>query len=861
MKSKKIIKKEIKTKSVRLSKNIIPIKYDIQLQPDLENFIFEGIETITLFILRKTKSIILHSKELEIETVNIQINKERIFAEKIFYDEKKETATFLFSKNVPIKKNIKLTLVFRGILNEKMRGFYRSKYIFKEKEHYIATTQFESTDARRAFPCFDEPAHKAIFHVSLIVPKGKTTISNTLPVSVAEHSAGLEIIKFSPTPKMSTYLVAFIVGDFEYIEKKSKQGVLVRVYTTPGKIHQAKFALDCAVKTLEFYEKYFDISYPLLTLDMIAIPDFAAAAMENWGAITYRESSILVDDIHTSLSNKQWIALVIAHEIAHQWFGNLVTMEWWTHLWLNESFASYIEYLAIDSIFPKWDVWTLSYNNEFGSSLALKLDALKSTHPIEVTVRHPSEIGEIFDEISYYKGSAVIQMLEGYLGEKDFRNGLRYYLKKHSYKNTETIHLWEAFEKISKKPITDLIKNWIKKGGYPVIHADIVNNKLVLSQDRYFANPISKKNSKDRTIWKIPITLGNNNSRKTILMTKKNITLPFHSPWAKINIDEKGFFRVVYSSSILEKLKEPVEKKILSERDRIGIIRDLFASAESGDISTIEILKFLESYKNEDTYNVWAEISNGLSRLEQILAKESYKEKLNEFILKFFSPLAHKLGWENKKGETHADALLRPLALTKAGNAGDKKIIREAKNKFKIMMGGGHVNPDIRGTVYSILTASGGMKEYNILIKKYKDEILHEEKDRIGKALGNFHDSKILELVCQFALSKHVRAQDAIFILMSVGINPFGRDVWLKCIKKNLQLLTSRYGEGGNTLARLIKAISSSAEEKHLREFTVFFKTHKASGAERAIEQVKEKIEGNIEWLKRDRGDIKKFLK
>src|SRR3989344_3466270 len=372
-------------KSVRLSKNVIPVKYDIQLQPDLENFTFEGIETITLSILQKTKILTLHSRELEIETAKI----ENIFAQKITYDEKKETVNFLFKEFIPTGKT-KLTLIFKGILNDKMRGFYRSRYAVGDKEHHMATTQFEATDARRPFPCFDKPAEKAIFHVSLVVQKGKTAISNTLPVSVKEHGAGYEIVKFSPTPKMSTYLLAFLIGDFEYVESKTKNNIQVRVFTTPGKKHQAEFALDCAVKTLEFYEKYFGIAYPLPVLYMIAIPDFTSGAMENWGAITYRESALLVDEDHSSLGNKQWVVLVIAHEIAHQWFGNLVTMEWWTHLWLNEGFASYIEYLAVDKLFPKWDIWTQFSTNDLG--IALRLDALANTHPIEISVRHPDEI-------------------------------------------------------------------------------------------------------------------------------------------------------------------------------------------------------------------------------------------------------------------------------------------------------------------------------------------------------------------------------------------------------------------------------------------------------------------------------------
>ncbi len=821
------------SKNVRLSKNVVPVEYDIELKPDLENFTFEGVETISLSLLKPTKILTLHSKEIEIQTAEVLLKKEKIFS-KISYNTKDETATLTFPKII-LKGKTKLTMVFKGILNDKMRGFYRSKYNVDEKEFHMATTQFEATDARRAFPCFDEPAKKSVFHVSLIIPKGKTAISNTLPVSVLEHEAGFEIVKFSPTPKMSTYLLAFIIGDFEYLESKTSNDVRVRVYTTPGKKHQAKFALECAVKTLEFYDEYFDIAYPLPVLDMIAIPDFTSGAMENWGAITYRESALLVDEDHSSLSNKQWVALVIAHEIAHQWFGNLVTMEWWTDLWLNEGFASYIEYLAVDKLFPEWDIWTQFSTHELGT--ALRLDALLHTHPIEIPVHHPDEIGEIFDEVSYSKGASVIRMLADYLGEEGFRNGLRHYLKKHSYKNTETLHLWEAFEKISKIPVSKVMHNWTSKPGYPVVKAEMVNNKLSLSQERFFSSPVSKAKSKDKTIWSVPISF-------------------VEDEFTKINIGEAGFFRTAYSRELLEKLKAPVENRSLSARDRLGIIRDLFALAEAGTIPTTDALEFISAYKNEDNYSVWLEIAMGLGRLEALLAKEDSKKNLDRLTIDLFSPVFARLGWNKIDKESHANTLLRSLVISRLGKSGHRDVINEAKKKFEM----GDVHPDIRGAVYATVASTGGMEEYQTFVEKYKKETLHEEKNRIGGSLGDFRDPAILKLACDFSMSEFVRPQDTVGIISSVGANPFGRDIWLDFVQKNWRTLVTRYGDGGHTLARLVKAISSSAQEKHQRSFKKFFATHEAPGAKRAIQQVLERLEGNVAWLKRDKDDINGFL-
>src|SRR3989344_5642777 len=330
-------------KSHRLPAHFKPNRYKIMLHPDLEKFTFRGEETISFNLTKSESKITLHVHEVKIGRVLLRSQGKGIKPAKIKYDPKSESVVFEFDKKIPRGRG-ELDIHFKGILNDKMRGFYKSKYELRGRPEYIATTQFEATDARRAFPCVDEPAARAI--------------SNTHETSVREHESGYKIVEFAPTPKMSTYLLAFIVGKFDYIEAKTKEGIMLRIFTTPGKKHQARFALDVAVKNLSYYTKYLGVSYQMPILDLIALPDFASGAMENWGAVTYRESALLVDPEHSSIHNTQWVALVIAHELAHQWFGNLVTMEWWTHLWLNEGFASWIEYLAVDHIFPEWNIWT-----------------------------------------------------------------------------------------------------------------------------------------------------------------------------------------------------------------------------------------------------------------------------------------------------------------------------------------------------------------------------------------------------------------------------------------------------------------------------------------------------------------------
>ena len=862
-------------KSVRLPKSVIPLAYHLKLKPDLENLTFSGTESIEVNILKKTKKITLHAKELDIETAEFvlknppkQRKKSRTPASanttkanfaKIVYEKDKETVTFYFSKTFFGKG--KLVLFFKGILNENMRGLYKSHYFLNDQKHYLATTQFEATDARMAFPCFDEPNQKAIFHVSLIVPNSKSAISNTLPISVLEHEQGYKIINFAPTPKMSTYLLTFIVGDFEYIEKKSKKGVMIRVHTTPGKIHQAKFALEVTEKFLDFYEKYFDIPYPLNTLDIIAVPDFDAGAMENWGAVTFRESAILVDEVNSATANRQWVALVIAHELAHQWFGNLVTMEWWTHLWLNEGFASYIEYLAVDKIFPDWEVWEQFLINDH--DVALVLDGLKNTHPIEIPVHHPNEISEIFDAISYSKGAAIIKMLAEYLGEKDFRDGLRYYLKKHSYKNTETIHLWQAFEKISKKPIEKIMRNWTNLSGYPIVSASEQNNKLFLSQERFFSSALSKNKNIEKIIWPIPVIFGNNKTQSKILFKTKNqgVSLNFKNyAWLKININESGFFRTKYSKTLLEKLKSPISEKLLSSIDRLGIIRDLFSLAEAGNISVVEVLEFLSAYQKEDSYIVLAEIAAGLSRLKNIFYQDIKQDKIEKYILIFFSDLATGLTWDKKKEEGHTTTLLRSIVLSLVGRNGHKKIITEARVKFSKIKAGEYISPDIRSVVYNIVAHNGSKKDFEVMLKMYQKENLHEEKSRLGRAMGYFQNKDILREVCSFALSNDVRSQDTVSILSNVCTNPLGREIWFSAVKNNWDLLMRRYGGGGHTISQLIMAMGVNTNQKIFINLKKFFQKHEVPGAKRSLEQVFEKIENNILWRKRDSKKLKSFL-
>ncbi len=851
-----------KKKSARLESHIKPTRYQISLKPDLEAFVFAGEETIFLTLDKDIKTITLHSKDMEIVSAEVVQGKDVMFALKISYDDKAETATFNFQKSIK-KGKAQLKIVFRGTLNDRMHGFYRSRYEIDGKEYYMATTQFEATDARRAFPCFDEPAAKAIFEVKLIVPTKSTALSNTIPTVVREHTAGYKIVEFAPTPIMSTYLVAFIVGDLEYIEKKTKEGVLVRVFTTKGKKHQAEFALDCAVKMLSFYTKYFDIPYPLPVLDMIAIPDFGSGAMENWGMVTYRESALLVDTDHSSAANKQWVAMVIAHELSHQWFGNLVTMEWWTHLWLNEGFASYIEYLAGDHMFPDWEMWTEFVSGDLGSALAL--DALKHTHPIEVEVHHPDEISEIFDAVSYAKGASVIRMLADYLGEKDFRDGLRYYLKKHSYKNTSTIHLWEAFEKVSKKPVAKMMDVWTGKAGYPLLTVSEKGGGLDIEQTRFFSSPLSRGTTKDATVWSVPVSLkaGAHGVVRKITVDKKRVHISNvkQGGWLKVNTGETGVFRTNYSKDAWVRLAEAIMKDELSVIDRLGLLRDIFDLAYAGHLSAVDALEFVASYKNETNYAVWSELASGVARIDSLIGNESFAPLFEKYAWELFAPMVKKVGWKKKEGERHTDTLLRSLILANAGKYGDADTIACARKMFVCVTKEKNPIPaDLRGPVYSIIALRGGATEYKKFIDMHHSATLHEEKNRIGGALGRFADKKLLEQTLALAFSPHVRPQDAHRFIAGVISNRRGRDIGWKFIKQKWPLILKQYGSQKD-LAYFVSPLGSHNTTKVADDIEKFFKNNPAPGASRTVMQTLERIRAKALWLSRDKKKIERWLR
>lgn len=827
---------------------VLPKNYDITFEPDFKNFAFLGKEKISLEIAKPTNRLVLNSAEIKIKNCYV-VSGGKTFKTITKLDEKNEELVVTIPKK--IKGKADLFIDFVGILNDKLVGLYRSEYKDKQgKTKFMATTQFEAADARRAFPCWDEPEAKATFDVTVITENNLVAISN-MPVMSKKKIGKKTLFRFGRTPVMSTYLLYVGVGELEFLRGRLGK-TLIRVVTTKGKKNLGKLSLQFTKQFLKWYEDYFKIPYPLPKLDMIAVPDFASGAMENWGAITFRETILLYDPKTSSTETKQHIAEVISHEIAHQWFGNLVTMKWWNDLWLNESFATFMATKAVHHYYPGWDLWDQFLKTETGG--AMSLDALKSSHPIDVKVNKPSEVREIFDEISYNKGGTILRMLENFLGEQNFRKGLKNYLTRHKYGNATTEDLWNTLEKVSKKPVRKMMNSWVRQVGYPIIEAADKDSKLLLTQKRYLSES-DKKFQKGN--WIIPIFIKTPEGLTFKLMTRQSETIAFDADWYKLNSGQTGMYRVKYDDHIIEKLKELAEQKILSNTDRWGLQHDLFALCMSDQISLKKFLEFTRSYFDEDDYLVSSDLSGSLDFIYLVTSGEVFWSEIKEHNKEYFQKLFDRLGWEKKEEEKHTTALLRNLVIGSLGRLGDEEILDEAKKRFnEFLKKPNSLSPDLRSTVYSLVAWSGDEKTYEILLKQYKKATMQEEKLRFLGALSSFQDEMLLTRTLKFALSKEVRSQNLHLPIMRVAANPYGRKLIWPWIKKNWTQIVKKFGVGSPLINRVIATTSAVYDSKKEPEIRCFFKMHPTPGIEMKLAQTLERIRIYSKFLERTRKEF-----
>lgn len=844
-------------KVTRLLDQFVPAHYILSLHPDKKTMSFSGAVTITgKKVGRPSKRLTLHQKDLKItKTVLKRTDKQskeipvsRVNMHKN-YDEVR-----LHADEMIYPGQYEIVLEFNGKITDPMNGLYPCRFTHDGKEKMLLATQFESHHAREVFPCIDEPAAKATFDLSLVSPKEEIVVANT-PIKQQKTEGNLVFTSFETTPIMSSYLLAFVVGEMKHKEAKTKHGVTVRTYATPDKVNQTDFALDVAVRTLDFYDDYFAIPYPLEKCDMVALPDFASGAMENWGCITFREHCMLVDPKNTSVPTKQYVAMVMAHELAHQWFGNLVTMRWWTDLWLNEGFASWIEYLAIDKLFPEWKMWTQFIVD--AQQTAMKLDALENTHPIEAPINHPDEIRTIFDSISYDKGASVIHMLHEYLGPQAFRDGLRYYLEKHSYKNTDTVDLWDALEEVSKKPVKEFMHQWTTQPGFPLLKVDADEQEITLRQQRFLTDSTASKTH--RTVW--PLPLHASEALKADTLTERESTEKHRMKHVlKINHHQSGFYRTVYNASHLQRLAQAVSSGKLDPIDRLGLLNDTLEAAKAGYTDTDDALLLLEHYGNETSSPVWDIIASAIGSIRTVMDDEELRENMKPYVRTLVAPQLKRLGWKAKKDEEYFDTLLRPTILGMASVAEEPSVVAECEKRFKEMKQLQDLEPDLRGVILNTVARRGDQRVFDRLAEMYRTSNSSEDQIILASALTSFSDAKLIKQSLKMVTSKDVRHQDVGYWVAYAFMNRHGKKLAWEWFKDHWAWLEKNLGSDMSFSRFPVYAARSFSDTAFLKDYKAFFKPHMTPSIERAYKQGIEVVEWQAAWKKRDLKEIKAFF-
>ncbi|KAI9817014.1 MAG: Aminopeptidase 2 mitochondrial [Phylliscum demangeonii] len=858
-----------------LPANVKPVHYTLELEPHLDDLTYEGKVVIDFDVKEDTTSIALNVLDLDILETSIKAGASLITETPgVTHDADRQRIVVSFDEKIPAGGKAQLTQTFRGHLNDKMAGFYRSTYKDRESgaTKYLATTQMEPTDARRAFPCLDEPSLKATFDITLIAEKHLTCLSNMDVASEKEVASkrgtvAKKAVTFHRTPLMSTYLLAFIVGELKYVETKVFR-VPVRVYATPDQdIEHGRYAVELAARTLAFYEKTFDSQFPLPKMDMVAVPDFSAGAMENWGLITYRVVDVLFDETTSGASVKERIAETVQHELAHQWFGNLVTMDFWDGLWLNEGFATWMSWYSCNEFYPEWKVWQ-SYVTDTLQS-ALGLDALRSSHAIEVPVKRADEINQIFDAISYSKGSCVLRMISRYLGEDTFMEGIRRYLKKHAYGNTETGDLWAALSEASGKDVKKVMEVWTKNVGYPVVSVteDAASKTLHVTQHR-FLRTADVTPDEDQTLY--PVFLGLRTRQgvdEDLALYGRERTVQLESlDFYKLNADHSGIYRTSYSPERLAKLGAAAKEGLLTVEDRTGMIADAGALAASGYQKTSGVLALLQRFDGEREYVVWSEIIARVSSVRSAWLFEAapVKDGLKAFLRTLVSDQAHQAGWHFHAGEDHLQQQFKTLLFSAAGQTGDRAVIDAAFAMFRAYGQGQReaLHPNLRASVYRIVLQYGGAAEYDGVLHAFRTAKNSDERNDALRTLGAARDPALIQRTLALALSEaDVKGQDIYLPLGGLRSHQPGMDALWHWLQQHWTTLEQRLPPALSMLGSVVSICTSGfSSAARAREIERFFAQRSTKGFDQTLAQSLDAIAAKASWLLRDADDVKRWL-
>ncbi|KAI9813916.1 MAG: hypothetical protein M1832_006063 [Thelocarpon impressellum] len=862
-----------------------PINYAISLY-DIElggAYSYNGTVKIDVEVRKGTKEVMLNAHQLKVQSVEFLSaqgkTQHSVKASDISYDAKSQRVVLAFPDELPVASRALLDVRFSGTINNVMAGFYRSKYkpivpaaasVPRDDEfHYMFSTQFEACDARRAFPCFDEPNLKASFDFDIEIPDDQVALSNMPERDVRGTGKGLKVVSFDRTPVMSTYLLAWAFGDFEYVEhfterRYNGKALPVRVYTTRGLQEQGRFALQNAHQVIDYFSDIFRIDYPLPKSDLLAVHEFSHGAMENWGLVTYRTTAVLFDEKSSDAKYKKRVAYVVAHELAHQWFGNLVTMDWWSELWLNEGFATWVGWLAIDHLYPEWDVWAQFTES---TQAAFQLDSLRGSHPIEVPVTDALDIEQIFDHISYLKGSSVIRMLSGHLGVDTFLLGVSNYLKAHAYGNATTNDLWTALSEASGQDVPAFMDDWIRKIGFPVLTVAEEPGQIGVKQSRFLSTG-DVKPEEDQTIWWIPLGLKTASDRSDATpaaLTAKDETIRgIDDSFYKLNADQNSFYRTNYPPARLAKLGASRDK--LSVEDRIGLIGDAAALAVSGHGTTAGLLSFVETFTDERNYLVWQQIITSLANVRSVFAEDDdVTAGLKRFTLKLVTQATDKLGWQFRADEDFLTGQLRALLISAAADAGHPGVISEAQARFERYESGqdkAAVHPSLRLPIFRIVVAEGGQGPYDAIKKEYFSTTSVDGTEICLQALGRTREPELAQDFLAFLFSDAVATQDKISGGVSLAANPKARLALWEYIKSNWGAVHGKLSANAAVLDRFLKqGLSKFSSHEVEKDIARFFEGKDNRGYDRGLGVISDTIRGNAGYRERDRVLILEWLK
>lgn len=874
--------------SMRLPKTVFPVHYDLSIHPNLTTLDFSGVVRIQLDVREDTRTIVLHAKQMQVSSVFL-LGPEGVKPLEVLEYPRFHQLALLSDTTLTRGRKYEVHLEFAANLSDSFHGFYKSSYRTSTGEvRVLASTQFEATFARGAFPCFDEPAFKASFTIQIVREPRHIAISNMPKVKTVALPGGLLEDHFDTTVKMSTYLVAYIVCDFLSVSRTTQHGVKISVYAVPEKIDQTAFALDAAVKLLDFYDDYFDIPYPLPKQDLAAIPDFQSGAMENWGLTTYRETALLFDPEKSSASDKLGITKVIAHELAHQWFGNLVTMEWWNDLWLNEGFAKFMEYISVDLTYPELQVDDFFLGKCFE---AMEVDSLSSSHPVSTPVENPTQIQEMFDDVSYDKGACILNMLQDFLTPEAFEIGIIRYLKKYSYQNTVNSHLWESLTDICNSDVLyightrhkefcsksnlqsgasewysgdeldvrAIMDTWTLQEGFPLVTVEVRGREVRLSQERYLKT--DDPSLTEGFLWQIPLTYktsASNIVHRFLLKSKTDVLyLPEDVAWVKFNVDMSGYYMVHYAgegwNSIIKLLHH--NHTALSSNGRASLIQNIFQLVSIGKVKLDQALE-LSLYLSKETEIMAVTQGFGeLVPLYKLMEKRDMpvlENQMKGYIVELFRELIDRQEWADSGSVSQR--VMRSFLLLFACVRNYAPCVEKATQLFnKWKESDGKMSFPVDVTMAIFVVGARTPQGWDFLFEKYRQSMQMSVKSRMKTAMAiSPLQDKLIWMLDQSLDGAVMKTQDLPDVLVSISKNPRGYKLAWDFLRANWHTFIKKFDLGSNTVSHIVTGVTNQYSTREmLDEVRSFFSSlTEESGSEmRCIQQTYETIEDNIRWM------------